>query len=165
VAKRPSPEEVEVEEAFQSLHEFLMRLLSAMDVDTMDDIIDTELGFSHFKALLILGRHCRPLSVNELSDELRLSLAATGRAVDKLVGLDMVTRREDEFDRRIKRVALAEAGEKAVAIAVHRRHDSIRNLVTALPGDLRANLNNALLPVLAGDFLAPSPCADDQASM
>lgn len=165
VVEHPASEEVEVDEAFQIVHDFLMRLMAGMDVDTMDEIIDTELGFSHFKALLILSRHCRPLSVNELSDELHLSLAATGRAVDKLVGLELVTRREDQFDRRIKRVSLASAGEKAVAVAVDRRQDSIRNLVTTLPGDLRANLKNALLPILDGDYLACSPLTDSQACM
>ena len=165
MVEQPSSEGVEVDEAFQTVHDFMSRLMAAMDVDTMDEIIDTELGFSHFKALLILSRHCRPLSVNELSEELHLSLAATGRAVDKLVGLELVIRREDQFDRRIKRVSLASAGEKAVADAIHRGQDSIRNLITALPVDLRTNLNNALVPVLAGDYLAPTPCADDRASM
>ena len=165
MVEQPSSEHVEVDEAFQTVHDFMSRLMAAMDVDTMEDIIDTELGFTHFKALLILSRHCRPLSVNELADELRLSLAAAGRAVDKLVGLELAIRREDQFDRRIKRVSLAQAGEKAVAVAIDRGQDAIRNLVAALPDDLRTNLNNALVPVLSGDYLAPASCGDAKASM
>jgi DNA-binding MarR family transcriptional regulator len=150
-----------VEETFQTVHEFLLRLSCAVDVDAMDDIIDTELGFTHFKALLILSRAGRPLSVNELSDELRLSLAATGRAVDKLVGLELATRREDSRDRRIKRVSLAAGGEKAVALNIQRRQDSIREVITRLPGEIRSDLIKALTPILEGDYLNTSACGPD----
>lgn len=126
----------------------------------MDDIIDTELGFTHFKSLLILSRHGRPLSVNGLSDELHLSLAATGRAVDKLVHLGLVLRREDERDRRIKRVSLSGEGEKAVALSFRRRQNLVRDLIAKLPDDLRSNLNSALLPILAGDYLSTSMCTE-----
>lgn len=127
----------------------------------MDDIIDTELAFTHFKSLLILSRHGRALSVNELADELHLSLAASGRAVDKLVTLGLVLRREDPHDRRIKRVSLSDAGEKAVALSFQRRQDLLRDLIARLPDDLRSNLNNALVPILAGDFLSSSMCSEE----
>ncbi|WP_307797268.1 MarR family winged helix-turn-helix transcriptional regulator [Williamsia soli] len=152
--------DVEVEQTFHTVHEFLLRLSCAIDVDAMNDIIDTELGFTHFKALLILSRHGRALSVNELADELHLSLAAAGRAVDKLVHLDLVLRREDSHDRRIKRVSLAEAGIKAVAVNVDRREDLIREVIAQLPGDLRTNLRDALLPILAGDYLSTPTCSE-----
>jgi DNA-binding MarR family transcriptional regulator len=137
-----------------------MRLSCAIDADAMDDLIETELGFTHYKALLILNRRGRALSVNELADELHLSLAAAGRAVDKLVGLDLVSRREDEHDRRIKRVSLADGGEKAVALSIHRRESLVRDVIAKLPSDLRADLNNALLPILAGDYLNTSMCSE-----
>lgn len=95
-----------------------------------------------------------------VADELHLSLGAAGRAVDKLVGLSMVSRREDEHDRRIKRVSLAEGGEKTVALSIRRREDSVREVIATLPGDLRADLNSALLPVLAGDYLSTPMCSD-----
>jgi DNA-binding MarR family transcriptional regulator len=136
-----------------------MRLSCVIDADAMDDLSETELGLTHFKAMLILSRHGKALSVNELSDELHLSLAATGRAVDKLVGLGLVSRREDEHDRRIKRVSVAEAGQKAVALGIHRREHLVRDLIERLPNDLRANLTNALLPILAGDYLSSPMCS------
>jgi DNA-binding MarR family transcriptional regulator len=143
------------------VHEFLTRLSCALDADAMDDLIETDLGFTHYKALLILSRHGNALSVNELADELHLSLAAAGRAVDKLVGLSMVSRREDEHDRRIKRVSLAEGGEKAVALSIRRRENSVRDVIAKLPSDLRGDLNSALLPILAGDYLSTPMCSDD----
>lgn len=126
----------------------------------MDEIIETELGFTHFKALLILSRYGRPLSVNELSDELHLSLAAAGRAVDKLVHLELVLRREDEHDRRVKRISLSEDGIKAVALVFQRRQDLVRDLIAKLPENLRANLNDALTPILAGDYLCTPTCSE-----
>jgi hypothetical protein len=42
-----------------------------------------------------VNRHGNALSVNELADELYLSLAAAGRAVEKLVGLSILSRREE----------------------------------------------------------------------
>ncbi len=127
----------------------------------MDDIIDTELGFTHFRSLLILSRHGRPLSVNKLSDQLHLSLAATGRAVDKLVNLGLVFRREDAHDRRIKRVSLSGEGENAVALSFRRRQELVRDVIVKLPDALRSNLNNALVPILAGDYLGASTCAKE----
>ena len=143
------------------MQEFLTRLACALDADAMDDLIETELGFTHYKALLILNRHGNAMSVNELADELHLSLAAAGRAVDKLVGLSMLSRREDEHDRRIKRVSLAEGGEKAVALTIRRREDSVRDLIAKLPSDMRADLNSALRPILAGDYLSTTMCSDN----
>ncbi|WP_437426577.1 MarR family winged helix-turn-helix transcriptional regulator [Williamsia muralis] len=151
----------EVEETFRTVHEFLTRLSCALDADAMDDLIETDLGFTHYKALLILNRHGNALSVNELADELHLSLAAAGRAVDKLVGLSMVSRREDEHDRRIKRISLAEGGEKAVALSIRRREDSVRDVIAKLPSHMRADLNSALLPILAGDYLSTPMCSDN----
>ena len=52
--------------------------------------------------------------MNEIAQQVNLSLAAAGRTVDKLVGTGLVDRREDIADRRVKRVSLTAEGTRVV---------------------------------------------------
>jgi hypothetical protein len=42
-----------VEETFRTVHEFPTRLSCALDADAMDDLVETDLGYTHYKALLV----------------------------------------------------------------------------------------------------------------
>src|SRR5438067_10846975 len=72
----------------------------------MLEVID-ELGLSltQLKALQHLSAHePAEMSLKQLGDSLELSMPAISRAVDGLVHRGLVTRTEDETDRRSKRV-------------------------------------------------------------
>ncbi len=76
----------------------------------IDGLATSDISFAHFRTLMVLAGQARALSLAELAEILHLSVAATGRNVDKLVGMGLVDRREDPADRRVKRVSLTDEG-------------------------------------------------------
>jgi DNA-binding MarR family transcriptional regulator len=139
---------------YQALQEFLTRLFCSAEADALDGVPISDLTFTQFKTIMILRSQERALSVHDLADVLGLSLAATGRSVDKLVQAGLVHRREDEHDRRVKRVTLTEEGHSVVEAHIGGKESHVRDFVAKLPADLRAQLVDALSPILQGDYLS-----------
>lgn len=110
-----------------------------------------DLSFSQLRTLFVLAdcQHEQELALNELADLLALSMATAGRAVQALTRAEMVTRREDEQDRRIKRVRLTEHGRVFVAGFVHAHREAVRECVGHLNDRERERLSEALTPILA----------------
>ncbi len=76
-------------------------------------LLAASLTMSQLKVLLLLSRH-DAASGQELTTSLGVSLATTTGIVDRLVAHDLVTRREDPADRRVRRVVLTTAGRELV---------------------------------------------------
>lgn len=76
-------------------------------------LLAASLTMSQLKVLLLLSRH-DAASGQELTTLLGVSLATTTGIVDRLVAHDLVTRREDPADRRVRRVVLTTAGRELV---------------------------------------------------
>src|SRR5688500_8560915 len=72
-------------------------------------------------AALMLLDDGRARSVKELGDELGRSVSAASRLVDQLVRGGFVVRREDERDRRARRVELGEPGRAFLRAIEERR--------------------------------------------
>ncbi len=74
---------------------------------------ELDLSLSQIRALLLLWREVAELlSLGERADGVGLSDAAAAvRMVDGLLRGDLVVRREDERDRRVKRITLSAAGQ------------------------------------------------------
>jgi DNA-binding MarR family transcriptional regulator len=90
--------------------------------------------------------------VKALSEEIGCSLANSSRAVDALVRRGLLVRREDEHDRRVKRLGLTADGRAALA-----RVDAARlAALERFAGRLEAGQRAALLAAL-DDVTAPLP--------
>ena len=112
-----------------------------------------DLSLTQIKALHALDAGPAP-SVKELADQLGLSLPAASRAVESLLRKGLVTRTEDEHDRRIKRIALTSEGQEA-AIALHReRLAGLRDFAASLTDPQRTRLHRALAGVLNREEIA-----------
>jgi len=136
---------------FASLSTLFERLSCAAKSSTMDVVTQADLTFSQFRAVTELGARGAAMSVNELADAVHLSVAATGRVVDRLVSLGLADRREDRADRRVMRVSLTEAGHRFAAAAADARADTLRDFARRLPADLADNLDAALRPIVDAD--------------
>src|SRR3954454_12969014 len=79
----------------------------------MQEVSDHDLTLSQLKTLSLLSElpPSSPLSLKDVAEQLGISLPAASRAVDPLVRRGLVERREDEEDRRVKRVRTTAAGE------------------------------------------------------
>jgi len=138
---------------FELLNDFFTQLLSAGESESMDNLIELDLTFSQVRMLFALAQHGEPLPINEVAERLRLSVAAAGRNVDQLVKLGLVVRREDERDRRVKRVSLSEAGHKVANQHIDCKRDQLRRFAWRVPESERTRLIEALQPILAGESL------------
>ena len=105
---------------------------------------ELDVSMTHVKALHALSECRAELSVKELSEELGLSLPATSRTVETLLRRGYLERREDEQDRRIKRVRITGAGREVVDRIDTVRLAGLEQFTSRLSPGQRARLLAAL---------------------
>lgn len=143
------------DDLYDTLVEFMTRLMNAGEADGLDALIESDLSFSQARTLFLLAKSAEPMPINAIAEALGLSVAAAGRNVDQLVGLELVVRRESEHDRRVKLVSLSAVGEKLAAQHIEAKRDSLKAFTQALPTEQRDQLHRALTDILAGGVLRP----------
>jgi DNA-binding MarR family transcriptional regulator len=114
---------------------------------------ELELSLSQLKLLMVLDR-AGEQHLSELAEKLVLSLPAASRAVDGLYRRKMVERREDEEDRRQKRVAITASGSEVVANLGAARLAGIETFIASLTTREQEDLARALAPIVARDEVA-----------
>lgn len=134
-----------------ALSDFIEKLVSLGKTRGMESLATTELSFSEIRSLFVINASDTPMSVHEIGQAINLSLAASGRAVDRLVRHGLVDRREDSIDRRIKRVSLTEAGQALIDEQVDIRRDTLRDFLAGLPDAQRSALTAAIRPIIDAD--------------
>jgi DNA-binding MarR family transcriptional regulator len=85
-----------------------------------------------------------PPSVKDLSESLGCSLANSSRAVDALARRGLIERREDEDDRRVKRVSVTAKGRRALARIDALRTRALERYAASLDDDQRSALSRTL---------------------
>jgi DNA-binding MarR family transcriptional regulator len=122
----------------------IVPLIKDSQTEVMTVTAEFDLTMSQLRMLFVLDKARADLAVNEVADQVSLSMAAAGRAVDGLVRGGLLSRREDPIDRRIKRIGLTDAGKRAIEqIGAARRH-SVERFVDALNKTERAALAAAV---------------------
>jgi DNA-binding MarR family transcriptional regulator len=110
---------------------------------------ELDLSLSQLRALMVLWRAEEPVSLGELAQGVGLSDAAAVRMVDGMLRSDLVVRREDLHDRRIKRITLSAAGAEAVQGLVAAKREGLEQLAETLLPDELDRLTAALDPIVA----------------
>lgn len=103
-----------------------------------------DLSLTQVKTLQVLATAQADLSVKELSERLGLSLPGASRGAEMLLRRGLLERREDEHDRRIKRVRLTAAGHQAVNDIDGARTARLHEFARELTPEQRARLSAAL---------------------
>ena len=107
---------------------------------------ELELTLTQVKALIALSG--AELTVKELAERLGLSLPGASRAVDALVERGLLHRREDDVDRRMKRVRCTDAGCRALDRLDEARFAGLEKFTATLSPAQRKRLSGALRPIL-----------------
>jgi DNA-binding MarR family transcriptional regulator len=105
-----------------------------------------DLTLTQVKTLCALADH--ELTVKELAERLGLSLPGASRAVDALVDRDLIARREDTADRRMKRLRCTDGGRASLARLDEARLAGIEQFTATLPPAQAKRLSAALRPIL-----------------
>jgi DNA-binding MarR family transcriptional regulator len=109
---------------------------------------ELDLTLTQVKALCALSH--AELTVKELAEQLGLSMPGASRSVDALVERELIGRREDPVDRRMKRLRCTHAGHNALERLDEARLAGIEQFTATLPPAQVRRLSGALRPILAG---------------
>jgi len=88
------------------------------------------------------------LTVKQLGERLGLSLPGASRAVDALVDRELIGRREDTADRRMKRLRLTDTGRASLERLDEARLAGLETFTATLPPAQAERLSAALRPIL-----------------
>lgn len=127
-----------------TLEEFLTQIARTTQAGGIDRLVELDLTLTQARTMLILGIAREPWPLSRIADELGLSQASTGRNVDGLVDLDLVSRTENPDDRRVKLVALTDAGRAAMDAHYAPKRAAVRAFTERLPADLADDLEAAI---------------------
>jgi DNA-binding MarR family transcriptional regulator len=102
------------------------------------------MSISQIKTLCLLDMLADELTLKDVAGHLGLSLPAASRLVDSLLARGCLVRREDELDRRMKRVSITDTG-RAVCVQMNAaRLATIERFLATLDVDERAAFDDAI---------------------
>jgi DNA-binding MarR family transcriptional regulator len=141
------PNEAQVAEG---LYAVLHYLVKSSGRDVFQAMADADLTLTTYKALHILDAREQgdEVCVKHVAEDLVLSMPAASRIVDGLHQRGYVERREDEQDRRMKRVRITPAGREAMARVNATRLAASEQFAATLSDAERKRLAAALAPLL-----------------
>ena len=108
---------------------------------------ELDLSITQIKTLDAVNGCASELSVKELSEHLGMSLPSASRTVEALLQRGWLERREDEHDRRVKRIRATAEGRDVVARVNGVRLHGLEHFAESLNPERRALLSAALLAV------------------
>lgn len=138
-----------MESLTEVLVDFVTRVKKVGEAGSIQLAAGLDLSLTQVCSLFILESSDHAPAVHELAERLGLSVAATGRAVDALARLGLVARREDEHDRRVKRVTLTASGEELLLRLTAAHRDGLQAFAALLTDQERQSLIGVLTPILA----------------
>jgi len=139
----------------EALGEFWRRLATGGENASFVLIAELGLSLTQVKSLFLLHSCGESLSVGDLSDRLGISLPAASRNVDGLLQRGWIERREDERDRRCKRVTITAEGHDVAQRIADARMQGLEAFAASLSDGQRESLHAALTN------LDPAPPAKD----
>ncbi len=131
------------EKLAQNLTEFRRTIWRELILSTIRGSSDFEMSSIQFVTLLLLVSEGE-LTIKRVAEFLGRSESATSRMLDQLVVRGLVCRREDERDRRVKRVSLSESGLSFVNTLEQKRVEAQMVVMTYLPPEERAVVAQAM---------------------
>lgn len=145
----------------QRLIAAIMPLMKGNQAEVMAATAEFDLTLTQLRMLFVLEHAGEDLAVNALAETVALSVAATGRAVDAMVRVGLLSRREDDIDRRIKRIGLTRSGHQAIAKISLARSRAVEAFVRKLDASERDELEAAVetLGALTCAHMPPLPGA------
>ena len=153
---------VTAQQLADELMSFLSTTMKTAQGEVFKIVEELDLSMTQLKMLFVMDGTDRELTPSELAKFVGLSPAATGRAVDALARQDILSRREDEADRRVKRLALTPYGLECVARISAARLEGLRQLTEQLAPDEREALSLALAPLMTPPSSTHcAPCAKE----
>lgn len=139
----------------QLLDAFFRKVFMSTEPEALSALAEVDLSFTQIRVAMLLACLDEPTPINEVASQVGPSMTAVSRALDRMVELDLVERREDVNDRRVRLVSLSTEGRAVVEKHFRARRDALQGLIERLPEPHVRDLAAALQPILDGDYLRP----------
>jgi DNA-binding MarR family transcriptional regulator len=136
------------------LYALIVFLHKNCNADLFEAVGALELSLSQIKLLHHLDDQPRELSLKEAAEVVHVSMPAASRMVDDLVRRGFAQRREDDEDRRMKRVCLTDGGRTAIRRLNAARLIGLEQFSKNLTSTERQSLAQALEQLLERDDIA-----------
>jgi DNA-binding MarR family transcriptional regulator len=126
--------EVDLSRLFSELIRFETELWEAVDTRMR---ADHDLPLSRFEPMQIIGRR-RPCRVNDIAEELRITVGGTSKLVDRIEASGFCERRPNPDDRRSSIITLTRRGKRVLAAATKTFEAELTSQIggTLLPAEL-----------------------------
>ena len=141
-------------ELASDLYALIVFLHKNCNADLFEAVGALELSLSQIKLMHHLEDQPRELSLKEAAEVVHVSMPAASRMVDDLVRRGFAQRREDEDDRRMKRVCLTDGGRTAIRRLNAARLNGLEQFSHTLTPNERRSLADALTNLLERDDIA-----------
>jgi len=136
------------------LYALVLFLHKNCNADLFEALGALDLSLTQVKLLHHLEDQPRELSLKEAAELVHVSMPAASRMVDDLVRRGFAQRREDEEDRRMKRVCLTEGGRTAIRRLNAARLSGLNQFSKTLTTTERRSLAHALSQLLEHEDIA-----------
>jgi DNA-binding MarR family transcriptional regulator len=138
----------------EDLYALIVFLHKNCNADLFEAVGALELSLSQIKLLHHLEDQPRELSLKEAAEVVHVSMPAASRMVDDLVRRGFAQRREDDDDRRMKRVCLTNDGRIAIRRLNAARLSGLELFSKNLTTGERRSLAEALQQLLEREDIA-----------
>jgi DNA-binding MarR family transcriptional regulator len=136
------------------LYALIVFLHKNCNADLFEAVGALELNLTQIKLLHHLEDQPRELSLKQAAELVHVSLPAASRMVDDLVRRGFAQRREDEEDRRMKRVCLTNDGRRVIRRLNDARLSGLEQFTHSLTTPERRSLASALSKLLEREDVA-----------
>jgi DNA-binding MarR family transcriptional regulator len=133
-----------VEQVFETQRAMMRSSLAA----ELEPLLDSTLTMQQFKLLAIVHFQGEQ-TISALAEAMRVSMPTVSGAVERLVERDLLSRREDPHDRRVRLVDLADDGARLFAEAEDIRSRLGRDILDELDLDTLRALAGAYAQLVA----------------
>jgi DNA-binding MarR family transcriptional regulator len=127
----------------RSISQFRRMMVREFIFSIISTFGDFDFSLPQMVTLLLLDEEGE-LTIKQIAELVGRSVSATSRLLDQLVERGMVSRREDERDRRAKRVAITESGQALIATLEQRRAEAQIAVMEYLSAEERAEVTRAM---------------------
>lgn len=131
------------EQLAQSIRQFRRAIFRDFVVGIMQTFENFDFSLSQLAALILLEEEGE-LTIKRVAELLGRSVSATSRLLDQLVVRGLVSRHEDERDRRMKLVAITEPGRVFMEMVEQRRAEAQLALMEYLSTEEQTEVARAM---------------------
>jgi DNA-binding MarR family transcriptional regulator len=142
------------EELARELVTLFSYLYSNSTPDFFRALSEADVTLTQVKIMHALDRPDADHTLKDLAEEMSFSLAGASRSIDALHQRGLVERREDEHDRRMKRVRITDEGRELLRRLNEMRVALLEQFVETIPETERRQLLDVLSPIVEREEVA-----------